>query len=68
MYFTPTRDFHDNDLRSDYVAGLTYKVRPGNEVLAKKVEGWLKDGSVRLGGAEPQQPNAARVTGAGKVD
>lgn len=52
MQFTPLEDFHDPDLRSDYCAGLTYTVRPGNTALAAKVEKWLTEGRVQVVGGE----------------
>ena len=68
MQFTPLKNFHDDDLRSDYCVGLSYTVRPGNERLATKVEKWLAEGKVRVGNADNiPQPGAASVKGIGKV-
>ena len=67
MQFTPNQDFHDDDLRSDYCVGYSYTVRPGNDVLAAKVEGWLAAGMVREGGPDTPKPAEASVKGAGKV-
>lgn len=65
--FTPLVDFHDDDLRSDYCVGLSYRIRPGNERLAAKVEQWLAEKKVRLGVADNQPAATAKVRGAGTV-
>jgi hypothetical protein len=68
MQFTPLKDFHDADLRSDYCVGCNYTVRPGNAALAEKVEAWVTDGKVRIGNADNSKAGEARITGAGKVE
>lgn len=68
MNFTPTQDFNDEDLRSSYIKGLNYTVRPGNDLLAAKVEQWIKDGKVRKGTADNSQPGAASMKGTGTVN
>lgn len=67
MKFTPLKNFKDEDLRSEYVRGLTYTVRPGNEVLAAKVQAWLLEGKVAIGEAPSQPANPARIKGKAKV-
>lgn len=67
MQFTPNKDFHDDELRSDYCVGLSYTVRPGNDVLAGKVADWLAEGLVRAGAPDTPKPNEASVKGAGKI-
>ncbi len=67
MQFTPTESFYDADLRSEYVAGLTYTVRPRKPdpkikddagtpleetLLFAKVQRWLAEGKVALGPAK----------------
>ena len=70
MNFTPLKNFFDEDLRSSYCVGLNYTVRPGDDLLAIKVEEWLKADMVREGTASATEPAAgeAKVTGVGKVE
>lgn len=65
--FTPLESFSDEDLRSAYVVGFNYTVRPGNERLAKKVSEWLEAGKVRLGTADGTNSARASVKGSGFV-
>lgn len=67
MQFTPLKNFQDKELRSAYCVGLSYTVRPGNDLLAKKLTEWLDQGLVRLGAPDSPQPSAARVSGDGDV-
>lgn len=83
MYFTPLQDFDDKDLRSSYLAGLSYTVRarPANPLdkndegvplektlLYAKVQQWLKEGKVRLGAADARgTAGPARIKGTGIV-
>lgn len=81
IQFTPLKDFHDEDLASSYCVGLSYTARarapnPANPddkgtpleqtLLYRKVEGWLKDGKVRLGAPDNPQSDAI-ITGFGEV-
>ena len=43
MIFKPTETFFSPEMNSEYVEGLTYTVRPGNEKLAKQVAKWVKE-------------------------
>ena len=61
MNFTPKQDFECPDLRSTYLAGMTYTVREGNVTLAKLVDQWLKEGKVVEGGAP------TKVAGKGEI-
>ena len=65
--FTPLENFRDADLRSEYLVGFNYTIRPGNEKLAAKVAGWVKEGKVRLGTADGAISAEARVRGSGTV-
>ena len=48
IQFTPTRDFPSPEMRSLYLKGLTYTVRPGNAKLAYYVKEWLEAGLVEI--------------------
>lgn len=65
--FTPLETFRDEDLRSDYVVGFNYTIRPGNARLAEKVSEWLEAGKVRLGTADGTDSARAAVKGTGFV-
>lgn len=67
MKFTPTQDFHDAELQSDYLTGLTYTVRQGNAVLAAKVSEWLEDGLVRVLDNSNPTAGIAQVSGVGHI-
>lgn len=55
-FFIALEDFKDDELRSEYCRGLSYSVRDGNEVLAKKAEAWAQRGLIRwaAGGSSVQ--------------
>ena len=65
--FTPTQDFFSEDTRSQYVRGLNYTVRDGNEKLHALVAQWMTDGKVRLGTAAPSDTAGATVASHGQV-
>jgi len=44
--FTPTKNFHSEEFASDYIKGMSYNIREGNDKLAALVEQWRKDGLV----------------------
>lgn len=67
LKFTPLVSFYDDDLKSHYCDGLTYTVRPGNEVLAGKVRDWLDSGKVRIVDAAELGP-VARLSGRGSIN
>lgn len=46
LQFVALVDFHSEETRSQYVKGLSYKVRPGNEKLRALAEQWQRDGKV----------------------
>lgn len=39
--FTPTSDFYDEDLQTQYVQGQFYFLREGNKELSKKLKTWV---------------------------
>ena len=61
MQFTPKHDFWSEEMKSQYVAGLTYTIRPGNAKLAEAVGQWIDQGKV-IPGAAP----AGLVSGKGE--
>lgn len=77
MQFTPLKDFHSPELKSDYVKGLSYTLRPANqpgisarekagrEKLAVLLPKWIAEGKVRYG--SPDVPDAGTVSGEGTV-
>lgn len=60
--FRATRDFYSPELRSQYVNGLEYTVRPGSKKLAALVPQWIKEGK-----AELVKPIGSKVNGRGTV-
>lgn len=74
MQFTPNEDFLSDETKSQYLKGMTYTVRPGNEALSKLVMKWIKDGKVSAGAApfNAASPGVlgapGKVTGKGKVE
>lgn len=74
MRFTPLKDFFSKELRSGYVTGQVYTVRPGNERLAAAVDQMAKDGMVRVIDEVEEQrlrrraaASQSKVEGKGKV-
>lgn len=45
--FTPVEDFHCDATGTDYVKGMRYKVREGNDALKERVQKWLEQGRVK---------------------
>jgi len=66
VQFTPTKDFYSKETRSQYCAGLTYSVKPGNVLLEELVPQWFEAGLVNIG-APVAVPAKAKVSGAGKI-
>ena len=50
--FTVIDSFHSEELRSDYVAGLSYEAQESDEVLLSLIDEWIDEGKVREGGPE----------------
>jgi hypothetical protein len=48
IHFTPTDTFFSNETKSQYVKGLSYRLEFTNVKLKKLVDGWLKDGKVKI--------------------
>lgn len=67
VVFHPLVDFSDQDLRSAYLVGYSYTVRPGNDFLAAKVAKWLEEGKVRVGPPKNAETAPAKVSGTGTV-
>lgn len=67
MRFTPTKNFTDVDLRSEYLVGYTYTVRRGNDRLAARVVEWMSAGLVKEGEASTDPASPAKVRGTGTV-
>jgi hypothetical protein len=59
IVFTAQEDFFADETQSQYVKGLSYTIRDGDEKLAKAHTKWLRDGRIVLGGP------AARISGKG---
>lgn len=65
--FTPVADFFSRETRSHYVAGMSYRVRVGNDYLATLVEKWLAEGKVVPFSGGLSVTGEARVKGNGTV-
>ena len=50
--FTVIDDFHSEEFRCDYVAGLSYEARDEDEKLLGLLDQWISEGKVREGGPE----------------
>jgi len=60
--FTVIDSFDSDELKSSYVAGLSYTANEGDDVLLGLIDGWIKDGKVREGGPEAQMTAAGEIT------
>jgi len=65
MQFTPLKNFFSPELKSEYCLGLSYTVRPGNELLASLLPEWVDSGLVKLGGPDVQPTE--KISGSGNV-
>jgi hypothetical protein len=50
--FTALDNFTSEDLRCEYVAGLSYEARDEDELLLSLLPQWIEEGKVREGGPE----------------
>jgi len=62
MQFTPLEDFVDEETETHYLVGFVYTLRPGNTRLAKSLSQWLREGQVKLVGAQA----SGRLVGRGE--
>ena len=60
--FTVLDNFTSEELRSEYVAGLSYEARDEDTVLLGLIDKWIEEGKVREGGPE------AQVTGSDEAE
>ena len=65
MRFRALRTFNSGIVKSTYMEGLQYTVRPGNEVLAELAGYWLELGWVEV--IEEGAVAEARISGQGVV-
>lgn len=64
MRFKAKQDFFSDELKSQYVEGMSYTVRPGNTLLAGLAAEWKDDGRIEwIDQATPE----AQVGGTGMV-
>ncbi len=50
--FTVIDSFKSEELKSEYVAGLSYEARDEDELLLSLLDQWIEEGKVREGGPE----------------
>lgn len=62
--FVCLKQFECEKTGSIYVKGYKYTVRPGNEVLAKRLKKWIKEGKASI---VSRTDGTAKSTGQGKV-
>ena len=62
--FVCEKDFECEKTGSIYVKGYKYTVRPGNEILAKRLVKWVKEGKASI---VSRKSVLAKGTGQGKV-
>lgn len=48
MKFRALETFKSEEMRSTYMVGLSYTVRPGNDLLARHVAAWVSEGKVEV--------------------
>lgn len=46
--FTIIHDFYEKELKSHYLKGMSYTLKPGNKLLAKHLKTWVEDGLAAL--------------------
>ena len=61
IQFTPLRQFYSDALRSTYLPGYTYTLRPGNDALRVALDEWVRDGSAQI------VVTGSRIAGRGAV-
>ena len=54
--FVCEKDFECEKTGSIYVKGYKYTVRPGNEILAKRLVKWIKEGKASIVSRQTQRP------------
>jgi hypothetical protein len=62
MRFTVIDSFHSDEFECDYVAGLSYEARDGDELLLSLIPRWIDEGKVREGGPAATVSGTAEVT------
>ena len=50
MRFTVLQDFYSEETQSQYVAGLSYMARAGDERLRELIPQWIEQGRIVEGG------------------
>jgi hypothetical protein len=60
--FTVIDGFKDEELKSEYVAGMSYTARDEDELLLGFIDQWIEEGKVREGGPQAQVTGTAEVT------
>jgi len=46
--FKALETFRSEELRSTYQTGLSYTVRPGNDLLARHAKTWVSEGKIEV--------------------
>ncbi len=67
MRFKALGTFKSEEMRSTYVAGLSYTVRPGNDLLARHVAAWVSEGKVEIIPEHAVTERQAFVSGQGVI-
>ena len=67
MRFKALETFRSEELRSTYQTGLSYTVRPGNDLLARHVAAWVSEGRVEIIPEHTVTERKAFVSGQGVV-
>lgn len=65
--FVPRLSFFSVELQSEYVQGLRYTVRPGNDVLDQAAQLWVSQGKVALISKHPKGTQHSTLNGKGLV-
>ncbi len=61
--FVALKTFFSSEFKSEYVEGLTYTIRPGNDKLAELATKWAEEGKIAFGGIVTE----GKVGGTGDV-
>jgi hypothetical protein len=62
--FTVLDNFHSDEFECDYVAGLSYEAREGDDKLLALIPKWIEEGKIREGGPESSMTGTAEVSDA----
>jgi hypothetical protein len=60
--FTAIDTFWSDELRMQFVAGMSYQPREGDDLLRSLIPGWIEQGKIREGGPQTILSGTGKVT------